>query len=497
MIYEKYIQKRITEGYSMRKIKYDNPFSLIMKAIGSTRHEMWLSLQILLCITVVLSLIFFWVEHNAQPDVFPRFWQSVAWTLTRYVDNADAIVDKAPVTMVGKIVAMLLGIVAIAIVAIPAGLVASGFSEAYASQKRDRELAEFRGIIKKSFKTNSNRDLRLYLESLPDDGNAWYSGVQFNTLTKKRPFSFFQIKGLEFKDIVDTCLKYPEFRIKNETAAMNQEEIKVDRFVVEYIPINRSYGYFVDRGSKVTIVSTSSKSEYGTGYYAYYLAKFAGFNYISKDFDIDDDESESFYNNKWIENTVNGTTFREMYVNNVNVDTSKFTMEQKKQALRAEFLSDLESVCKDTDTWVICILGQQPTQDNSLHFHIANSLKDGSESTVHDTETFERLVTGIKKEFNEKFGLNVENTVRFPLIKAEDGERNIIYKLQEDGCGCNGMTFRITTKLINNDSRMRKSLFVLAKAIKDVITPESLLTDEEKADLNRSGWGYSEHELEK
>ena len=68
MIYEKYIQKRITEGYSMRKIKYDNPFSLIMKAIGSTRHEMWMSLQILLCITVVLSLIFFWVEHNAQPD---------------------------------------------------------------------------------------------------------------------------------------------------------------------------------------------------------------------------------------------------------------------------------------------------------------------------------------------------------------------------------------------------------------------------------------------
>ena len=44
---------------------------------------------------------------------------------------------------------------------------------------------------------------------------------------------------------------------------------------------------------------------------------------------------------------------------------------------------------------------------------------------------------------------------------------------------------------------MRKSLFVLAKAIKDVITPKSLLTDEEKADLNRSGWGYSEHELEK
>ena len=479
----------------MKKIKYDNPFILVTKAFWSTRHEMWLSFQILFCITAVLTFIFYYVEHNAQPDAFPHFWQTAAWTLTRYIDNADAIVDKSPVTMVGKIVAVLLGIVAIGIVAIPAGLVASGFSEAYASEKRERELAEFRQILTKSFKSNFNRDLRQYLETLPEDENAWYSGVQFRTLTKTRPFSFFQIKGLEFKDIVDTCLKFPEFRIKNEAAAMNNDEIKVDRFVVEYIPINRSYGYFADRGSKVTIVSTSGKSEYGTGFYAYYLAKFAGFNYISKDFDIDDEERDSFYNNKWTETPIYGTTFKEMYGKKIKVDTHKLSLEQKKEALRSEFLSDLETVCKGDDTWVICILGQQPTQDNNINLHIASSLKDGSQSTIHDTETFERLVSGITKEFNKEFGFTVEQTTRYPLIKKDDGERNIVYKLQEDGCYCNGMTLRVTTKLINKDSNTRKSLFILAKTIKDIITPESRLSKEEKADLNRNGWGYSDDEV--
>lgn len=41
-------------------------------------------------------------------------------------------------------IASLLGIIGIAIVAIPAGLVGSGFMDAIAEEKRERELAEMR-----------------------------------------------------------------------------------------------------------------------------------------------------------------------------------------------------------------------------------------------------------------------------------------------------------------------------------------------------------------
>ena len=68
-------------------------------------------------------MAFYYVEHEAQPEVFSRFWQSLVWTLTQYLENSDVIIDGAPVTVTGKIVAAMLGLVSIALVAVPAGLI--------------------------------------------------------------------------------------------------------------------------------------------------------------------------------------------------------------------------------------------------------------------------------------------------------------------------------------------------------------------------------------
>ena len=66
--------------------------------------------------------------------------------------------------------------------------------------------------------------------------------------------------------------------------------------MVEHFPLNTKYGCFVPRQSKVTIVCTSSFDEVGIGWFTYYLAKFSGFNYISKEIEVDTDELDSFYN---------------------------------------------------------------------------------------------------------------------------------------------------------------------------------------------------------
>lgn len=124
----------------MKKIRTDNPFTLVVKAFKSTKHEMWVSLKILFCLTAMLTLVFYYYEHQAQPDVFSRFWQSLVWTLTQYLGNAETVMDKAPVTTVGKVVAVLLGLISIALVAVPAGLIGSGFMDAIAQEKREKEI---------------------------------------------------------------------------------------------------------------------------------------------------------------------------------------------------------------------------------------------------------------------------------------------------------------------------------------------------------------------
>ena len=51
-------------------------FRLFWRAIKSTWHEMWISLQVLVVATLVLSLSLFIVEHNAQPEVFSNYWDA-------------------------------------------------------------------------------------------------------------------------------------------------------------------------------------------------------------------------------------------------------------------------------------------------------------------------------------------------------------------------------------------------------------------------------------
>ena len=123
-----------------KKVIFSKSLGLAKRAHNATKRVMWLSLKILSCITVVLWWLFYYYEHKAQPEVFGNCWQALAWTVTRYLDNLDGVVDKYPVTIIGKIVAVMLSIVAIGIVAIPAGLIGSGLTEAINEEKKENHL---------------------------------------------------------------------------------------------------------------------------------------------------------------------------------------------------------------------------------------------------------------------------------------------------------------------------------------------------------------------
>lgn len=476
-----------------------NELKSFHKAFLNTRLEMAISMAILLLITFILSLIFYFVEHNEQPDVFDGWegwWSCFVWAFSRYIEGGDGVFEGGPVTIVGRIIAFLLGLIGIAIVAIPAGIIGSGFLDAIADEKREKKLEKFRKKIIKSFAVTESRNLKLWIaKNLPQTEGAWYGGVKFKFIGNNISLAKLQLKGMDLKDVLDVCEKNPEFRVKNEASAKSSEDGQVDRYMLEYYPVNRPYGFFINRQSKVTIVSTSSRSELGTGNFSYYLAKFAGFNYISKDFDIDPDNPESFYNNRWTEPKVDDMTLEERLAAGEKVSKQMSEIYAKKKELRDAFLSDLKSLCQGEDHWVFCILSQVQVQDNPVNIHIAHSMADGKDSLVHDTEKYKELLSTLTATMQEQLQLSVEETQRFPLVKkAENGYRNIGYKLQDDGCKCNCMTMRVSSHLMHFDSRMRVAQFLLAKTIHDVLTPDARIPAEDIADMNRSGHGFSVHE---
>ena len=117
-----------------------NELDSFRKAFNNTKRELLLSLFFLIAITGVLSLIFMWREHTIQPDVFTGYGDVLAWAFSRYIEGGDGVFDGGPVTILGRVIAFLLGLIGIAIVAIPAGLIGSGFIEAIAEDKRGKIL---------------------------------------------------------------------------------------------------------------------------------------------------------------------------------------------------------------------------------------------------------------------------------------------------------------------------------------------------------------------
>lgn len=476
--------------------KNKNNTSSFHRAFINTRKEMGISLIVLLFITLTLALIFYLVEQNEQPNVFDKWSSCIVWAYSRYIEGGDGVFEGGPVTVAGRIIAFLLGITGIAIVAIPAGIIGSGFMDAIADEKREKELETFQKRIIKSFPVTENRNLKLWIaKNLPHVEGAWYEGVKFKFIANNISLAKLQLKGMEIKDVFDVCEKNSEFRIKNEATAQSSEEGKTDRFMLEYYPVNKPYGFFIDRKSKVTIVSTSSRSELGTGNFSYYLAKFAGFNYISKDFDIDPDDPESFYNNHWDEPKVDDMTWKERETAKEKVSKQMIEIYTKKKELRDAFLDDLERLCKGEDHWVFCILSHIQNQENNVDIHIAHSKADGKDSLVHDTEKYKELLDTLTTTMQEHLQLSVKETERYPLVKkAENGYRNIGYKLQDDGCKCNCMTIRVSSHLMHFDSRMRLALFLMAKTIHDVITPNGEIPKADADDMNRTGHGFSANE---
>ena len=446
-----------------RVFRYMKAFRFLGEAIKSKKREMFVSLVFLTIVTLVLSFILFLVEHTASPEMVGNGWRSIVWSFAKYIGDPGKIVDEPLVTTGGRIISFLVGIMGIAIFAVPIGLLSSGFSEAIEKDTRSNELNDFRQRMKKAFCRSGNKSFREYLDALPDKG-----GVQFKTLNivpQHVPVSKLQVRqGLTMDDIIETCNEFDEFRLKNQTAALGDEEMAADRFIVEHFPFNRKYGCCVPRQSKVTVVCPTSWDEVGIGWFAYYMAKMGGFNYISKEIEVDNSEPDSYY----------------------NMSPEPPTEAQREN--REAFLSDLDGF-PNTD-WVIIIAEHLKTSANTTDFHFADVKKDGSDSTVKDQDAYQRFVASFSETMKEEFGLEtMSRSPRYPLMK-----KNLGYKIKDTHKQTNVFVLRPSSELMNFNTRKLAIAYRMARLISEQFDGGRGMTDADMADLMKTGNGYYENE---
>ena len=457
-------------------------FSLFGKAYRATHHEIWVSLKVLAIITIIFASAMFLAERSLNPDY--SFWDALVWTFVKYVED-PADIAEAPVTMIGKIVGTLVGVLGIAIFAVPAGLIGSGMMDAMSEDKREEELATFRRRMQKAFRRSSNKGLREYLNTLPDGGGDAFKAL--NIVPQRIPVAKMQVRqGMDMKDIIETCKKFKEFRLKNLADAHSADDDAEDRFVVEHFPLNRKYGCCIPRDSKVTIVCTSSFDEVGIGWFTYYFAKMGGFNYISKDVEVDSDELDSFYNlsEKPLYDKKQLSVYEAMDKKDKDVKEAIEVL-KKKNENRKEFLEDLKQLVAD-DSWVIIFTEHLKTKDNQVDFHFADCLKDGSASTVSDQDAFMRLFEQFTETMKGDFLLtSMLRSPRYPLLK-----KNLGYKIRKDIADANVFVLRPSSEMMNFNDRKLAIAYRMATVISQQLDGGRGIQEKDVKDFKETGFGY-------
>jgi len=432
----------------MRIFRYIKAFGILKRAMSSKKDEMLVSLEFLTIITVLLSFILFFVEHEAQPDVYDNGWTSVLWAFAQYIGDPGGFADTPPVTVVGRLIACVIGVLGIAIFAVPAGLIASAFSEVMEEDAHEADSKEWADEIRHCFKFVQCRHTKLLRTP---------QYVPFATIQQKY--------SLSVDEIFSAVKASSDLRIKNLATTVNVDDHPADKLVVENFLLNRPYGGFINRGSKVTIVSTSSVAEVSTGHVAYYLAKMGGFNYVSKEIIQDMGKSLSYYN---------------------------IADEDGEPNIKL-FLDDINSLITGPDCWVIFLLsasgGEEPLYPTQFHYIVGGP--KGTDSydvpnlTVRDTVTFDKMMKDLSSQIETQYGLFSD------LQKYHTGtsHKNIARHIDNRA---NAFTLRVAWSVTCWDYRITQISKTIAEAFGRYFEPgvEKTIPEDMKERVFGEDYGY-------
>ena len=407
----------------LRVFRYMRSFILLQQALMSKSKEMFISLQFLVVVTLMLSFVLFFYEHAAQPEVYNNGLKSVLWAFAQYIGDPGGFADTPPITFAGRLIACIIGLLGIALFAVPAGLVGAGFSEAMGAELHKEETAKNVEKLHQAFERKLDRP------------------TGFQVVPQHLSICDIQARmGMKVDDIFDVVEASDNFRLINLAVTQTIDEHPQDKLAVEHFYINRPYGCCIDRGSKVTIVSPSSLADPCIGNFSYYLALIGGFNYISRE--VGELRPYCSY-----------YSFADRYNHEENLPL---------------FMEDLEKLISREDSWTLTPLvasgANEPTYPTIFHFSIGGVKGDerfeGDNLIVSDLARYKAFYDDITLNLEEKFEMSSDHQ-RYHNVTTP----NLFARKFEQGKGCkNNIILRIAWSACLWDSRR----IAIAKTIADV-----------------------------
>ena len=403
----------------LRVFRYMKAFNVLSRAMRAKKDEMWVSVQFLTIVTLILSFVLFFVEHEAQPEVYNNGWTSVLWAFAQYIGDPGNFADTPPITFVGRVIACIIGVLGIAIFAVPAGLIGSAFSEVMEKDERKEKSEGWAERLHLAFERKLDRPTGFQI--VP----RYVSVVEIQARL-----------GLKEDEILDAVAISDKFRLINLSSTATQEEQVTDLLAVEHFPVNAIYGQYIDRHSKVTIFSPSNIVDPIIGWWAYYLAKIGGFNYVSREVG-ETRPYNSFY----------------LYKNDGTIG-------------REECMADLNRLVDNEEKWVFTILaasgGSEPAYPTQFHFTYGakkgDDTYDDPNITLNDIPAFDALYKEFTGLLETQYSLSADRQRYHTNANAGYFARHLEHKV-------NAVALRVAWSVTARDTRAIQIAQTLAQTI--------------------------------
>lgn len=117
-----------------RLTRYSSAMTLLFQVLQDEARNIAAALFILIILMVLAASAVYVAEHKVQPDVFGTIPEALWWAVITMTTIGYG--DVIPITGLGRLFGGIIGIISVGMVALPAGILASGFNEALHRRRR-------------------------------------------------------------------------------------------------------------------------------------------------------------------------------------------------------------------------------------------------------------------------------------------------------------------------------------------------------------------------
>ena len=107
--------------------RYTTALYKVLDVIKKKSSELISAVFMLLLLMLISSILIYYIESPAQPDVYQNALSGLWWSIAIF--TSVWLGDIYPITTAGKILCALMAVLGVALVAVPTGIISSGFVE--------------------------------------------------------------------------------------------------------------------------------------------------------------------------------------------------------------------------------------------------------------------------------------------------------------------------------------------------------------------------------